>query len=67
MSLPLIINPLAEADLDEARAWYEFQREGLGDEFLECVEDTLQIIQRMPNTYAKVFKDVRRMLVRRFP
>lgn len=67
MKLPLIINPLAESDLAEARSWYEAQQEGLGEEFQRCVERTLDNIQRMPELHAKVFQQLRRALVRRFP
>jgi len=37
VNLPLIVNPEAEADLADARAWYEGQRAGLGDVFLDRV------------------------------
>jgi hypothetical protein len=33
----MIIRPEAEADLVNARDWYERQREGLGAAFLLCV------------------------------
>ena len=39
MNLPLIINPEAEADLIEAKAWYDARRPRLGDDFLLCVEE----------------------------
>lgn len=42
MSLPLVINPLAEMDLAEARDWYEHRRTGLGDEFLICVDEVFR-------------------------
>jgi plasmid stabilization system protein ParE len=67
VSLPLIINPLAEGDLAEAQLWYEAQREGLGGEFLACVEAALDSIQRLPETPAKLYHDIRRVLIRRFP
>jgi plasmid stabilization system protein ParE len=67
MSRPLIIRPAAEDDLAEARAWYDNQREGLGDELLECVEEALDRIRRMPEAPAVLFEGVRRVLVRRFP
>ena len=47
MSLPLIITPEAEEDLAEAKAWYERKREGLGDEFVLCVEEALDRIRRL--------------------
>lgn len=67
MSRRLIINPLAEDDLSGARDWYETQRDGLGDEFLLCVEETLDRIRRRPEIQAKIFGELRRGLVRRFP
>lgn len=67
MSLPIVVNPEAEDDLDQARTWYEEQRPGLGDDFLLCVEQVFDLIQRMPSLHAKVFQDLRLALVRRFP
>ena len=37
MNRLVIIRPNAEADLQEARRWYETQRAGLGDELLDEV------------------------------
>jgi plasmid stabilization system protein ParE len=67
MSLPLVINPKAEADLAEAKTWYEGERAGLGEEFLECVDEAFEQIHAMPNVCRKVYLDLRRKLVRRFP
>jgi plasmid stabilization system protein ParE len=67
MSLTLIIRPEAEADLAEARDWYESQRKGLADEFKLCVEGALERIHRMPELQAEVYKGIRRSLLRRFP
>jgi plasmid stabilization system protein ParE len=67
VSLPLIVNPEAEADLDEARRWYEAERTGLGDELIDAVGDVLQRVQQAPRLYAKVFQNLRLALVRRFP
>lgn len=67
LSLPLIVIPEAEADLEEARAWYELQRRGLDDEFLDSIREVFDGIRRMPYLYAKVFQEFRLALVRRFP
>jgi plasmid stabilization system protein ParE len=67
MSRPLIVNPEAEQDLADAKAWYDGQRDGLGDEFLECVGEALDRIRAVPEAHAKVFQELRRRLVRRFP
>ncbi len=63
----MIIRPEAEADLVNAREWYERQREGLGAQFLLCVEEVLERIGRTPEMYAVVYHDVRRAFTRRFP
>jgi plasmid stabilization system protein ParE len=67
VNLPLIVNPEAEADLADARAWYEGQRAGLGDVFLDRVDEVFKLVQRMPELYGKVFQDLRVARVRRFP
>jgi plasmid stabilization system protein ParE len=67
MSLPIVINPVAEEDLAEAQRFYNGRRPGLGADFLLCVEEALDAIRRFPEAYAKEFQDLRRKLVRRFP
>ncbi len=67
MKYEVVIWPEAEEDLREAKAWYERCREGLGDEFLSCIEETIESIRCTPFLYGVVYKDVRRALVRRFP
>ena len=67
MSLKLIINPEAEADLAEAKQWYDNRRLGLGDQFLTCVEAVFNRICRHPLLHATVYRDLRMTLVRRFP
>jgi plasmid stabilization system protein ParE len=57
----------AVQDLAEAYAWYEQQRPGLGNEFLEAVRLCLDSAARHPRSNAIARKNVRRALVRRFP
>ena len=66
MRLPLVVNPLAEDDLRAAKVWYDERRPGLGDEFLLCVEDVFDRVQRA-RILGTVFQDLRLALVRRFP
>ncbi len=63
----MIIRPEAEADLVNARDWYERQREALGAAFVLCVEEVFDRIGRTPELHATVYYDVRRALTRRFP
>jgi len=67
MSLPIVLRPEAQADLLEARDWYEHERVGLGDAFAEAVEEMLTRVQAMPELYAAVFRGLRRGKLRRFP
>jgi len=67
MAAELVIAPEAEQDIDEAYAWYEKRRVGLGEDFLTNVDACIQFICRFPKIGAIVFKDYRRVLVRRFP
>jgi toxin ParE1/3/4 len=67
MSGPLIITPEAEQDLAEAKLHYAGQRQGLGDEFLLCVEEGLDRIRQLPEVGRVVLQQVRRVVVRRFP
>jgi plasmid stabilization system protein ParE len=67
MIAELIIAPEAQQDLEEAYSWYEERRPGLGEDFLGCVDVSIQIICRIPEIYSKVHEDYRRALIRRFP
>ena len=67
MKRPLIIRPEAEFDLAEAYGWYETQLSGLGSQFLLSVDAALSSIQRTPELYPVIHKNVRRSLIRRFP
>ena len=66
MSLPLVINPLAEADLIAGRVWCESRRQGMGADFLLCVEELFEQLRREPERFGKEFKDLRVAPVRRF-
>jgi hypothetical protein len=54
-------------DLDEAFAWYEAERAGLGDEFLAAVEQLLAVVVEHPLRYRILLRDTRQALLRRFP
>jgi len=63
----LIIKPLAEEDAKDAANWYNEKREGLGSDFLLALEAALNAIQRNPNQYQVVYKELKRALTVRFP
>jgi plasmid stabilization system protein ParE len=47
--------------------WYESRREGLGDEFLDVVGETLDALRAHPEAAPAVHDDIGRRLLRRFP
>jgi len=57
VSIRLVVRPQAEAELLSARDWYENQRAGLGQEFVDEVRETMSEVATRP----------RRAILRRFP
>jgi plasmid stabilization system protein ParE len=68
---PLVVRPEAEADIDEAYAWYERRSIGLGDRFLDAVEATFALVQESPGRFPAKHREpdlvIRRALVEGFP
>ena len=69
MTYPIIIQPLAEADMTEAALRYENQRSGLGDEFLADIHASLARAAAHPRQFLCLRRrpEVRRILIARFP
>ena len=66
MSLALIFKPAARFELDEAVAWYEEQRAGLGREFALEVFAVLARAQANPELFGRVRGRARKIRLRRF-
>lgn len=67
MKWTVLIRPRAEGDLREAHRWYEAQRTGLGDEFLDEVQRALLYLEEQPERRPLYYRAFRRLLTRRFP
>jgi len=67
MTLPLVYGPHVQDDVDEAYAWYEQQRAGLGEDYLGSVRETLNLIATNAKGYGVVHRRIRAATVRRFP
>jgi toxin ParE1/3/4 len=67
MSLPVVYLPEAQNDVDEAYAAYEQRVVGLGERFLEVLQDQVDRIQAKPALYGVVYQDVRAAPLRQFP
>ncbi len=64
---PVHIQPWASADADEAAAWYEAQRLGLGIEFILELDAAIERAAESPESYVLQYREARRVLLRRFP
>ncbi len=67
MRRPFVVRPQAEAELDEAAAWYSERSGGLGAEFVRVIDAAFSAIQRNPLEFPVVYRQIRRAVVRRFP
>lgn len=66
MKQRLIVRPKAELDIGAA-IWYEHERPGLGDRFLDELDELFERIERSPLLFPETENGVRRGLMRRFP
>ena len=57
----------AESDLRAALAWYEREREGLGEELLADLNSTFAAMAESPTSFPMVLPPFRRALLARFP
>jgi plasmid stabilization system protein ParE len=64
---PVIFLEEAEAEFEEAQAWYEERSRGLGQAFVTSVQASIERVRRSPLQFPVVDGDVRRALTRRFP
>jgi plasmid stabilization system protein ParE len=67
MSLPLVIRPAAQAELDDAASWYDRQKLGLGADLIDEVQKVLDTIVNQPDRYPITSGDIREAAVRKFP
>jgi plasmid stabilization system protein ParE len=67
MSLRVVFRRAAKDELEEATAWYEDRRRGLGEEFLNEIGEAIERAATNPERHPLVFGDVRRTELRRFP
>jgi toxin ParE1/3/4 len=63
----IIFKPEALLDATEAYKWYEERDPGLGAEFMRAVDSCIHQIERHPEMYPVVHKNLRQALTRRFP
>jgi len=67
LTLPVFLRRAAELDLAAIEDWYESQRQGLGGEFRQSVNEAITRIADSPLAYPERYRGARRVLLRRFP
>lgn len=67
MKYKLTLRKEAEFDVEEQFEFFEEKRVGLGHDFLLCVEEALDKLQKNPLIYRKIYKELRRTSITRFP
>jgi toxin ParE1/3/4 len=65
--LTVVFTQAARADLIEAQDWYEGEAQGLGKRFRVLIDAAVERMLANPLQFPVVHKNVRRVLVRRFP
>ena len=63
----VIFHPEARHEMRHAANYYDDSRRGLGDRFLDAVENGVKQVQRNPYRWRKIRGEVRRCLIPRFP
>jgi toxin ParE1/3/4 len=66
MSLPVTFKPSARLEFEEAVAWYEAQRTGLGEEFKLEVKSALKRALANPGLFQRVCGRAQKIRLRRF-
>ena len=66
MSLPVILRPPADADIQAIHDELNQSRAGMGDRFVARVRDVLTRIELMPELYGLVWQDVRAARLKKF-
>ena len=67
MGYEIEITPLAKLEIIDAYDWYEINKKGLGDDFLEELEKFLNDLIPNPKIHSYYQKPVRSGVLKRFP
>ena len=67
MTRKVVFRPQADQEALSARQWYEKQRPGLGAQFADAIDKTVERISSNPLAFPSVHGETRRAVVRWFP
>ncbi|HEV3436311.1 MAG TPA: type II toxin-antitoxin system RelE/ParE family toxin [Gemmata sp.] len=66
MTLPVILRPAADADIQAIHDELDLLKSGLGNRFVARMREVLDRIESMPEIYGLVWQDVRAARLRKF-
>ena len=66
MTLPVILRPEAQADIQATHDALEQSKAGLGAQFAARVREVLEGIEAMPEMYGVIWQDVRAARLKKF-
>jgi toxin ParE1/3/4 len=61
------LTPEADLDAQHALQWYDQRDRELGDDFLRKVNECITALERNPESFPFVHRQMRRALIKRFP
>jgi plasmid stabilization system protein ParE len=67
MNFHLEVRDRASAEFIEGYLWYEDQRDGLGEEFHDEVQEQFEFLRQRPSGFAKWRGPYKKINLRRFP
>ena len=67
MSRPVVLRVEASQDVEDARDYYNTRQAGLGQVFLNRLNEVVARIGDMPEQYGRAWQQVRAVRIRRFP
>jgi len=68
MSYTHHLHPFAHFDIIEAYEWYELNKKGLGEDFINTIHNTIKQITTHPHTFSsKLNPNYREAVVKKFP
>jgi plasmid stabilization system protein ParE len=62
-----VLTSRAEKELTDSIEWYESKEKGLGSSFLLNVDAAIASVVANPEQHPRVYKSIRRVLIKRFP
>jgi plasmid stabilization system protein ParE len=67
MSRTLVVEPEAEAEIEQAARWYNRLKSDSGADFLRAIDKTIGFLREYPEQYQIVYRQTRRALVSGYP